>query len=66
MAKGDMSEYTRGEDGVFRKVQHFGTKTEVICRDESGRMIGVQHLEADLAGNVRFSAIWDGLYENLA
>jgi hypothetical protein len=53
-------------DGIWRKLQHFGAKTEVICWDLEGRMIGGQHLEADLAGNLEFTASWDSKYENMA
>jgi hypothetical protein len=54
------------DDGIDRKLQQFGAKTEVICRDLRGCMIGVQYLKADLAGHVKFTAAWDSKYERVA
>ena len=45
--------YTRGSDGLYRREMHYAKNaTEIIVRDSSGRQLYVEHIAADVRGQV--------------
>jgi len=44
MATGDLTGYTRGSDGVYRRLTHYRRRVVEFSRDQNGRLLGVWHL----------------------
>jgi len=50
---GVLHNYTRGSDGLYRREMHYAKNaTEIIVRDSSGRQLYVEHIAADVRGQV--------------
>ena len=50
---GVLHNYTRGSDGLYRREMHYARNaTEIIVRDSSGRQLYVEHITADVRGQV--------------
>ena len=42
MKRFNKSQYTLGPDGLYRRLVHFGTKSEVIVRDDRGDLVRIE------------------------